>query len=1192
MVKILNKKNVLKQTKLFSLVYILGKTSKLEPLLINSLLHKNYSKKLSFYKLKYMTYILRIKKIYSLNKFLMFHIFFFNNIQKNILGFNQKLNRWNSLKNNFKLFIYSLYTNNNFIFYNNFTNKNLLSLNTNNYFPYEYYNVKSNSSHVYNFLFNDSFNFNNLSEQLKFNNFNYLRSNKKKRFKKKQSEKLAALRENLDNNKEYSFRLKFYYKFYDYKRLHPYWDKEAFLNKKFKYFNPGKESFLLYFFYKYRKNKALTNKYELFTKKWFINFWLQAKIRKYGLTSYNISRKNKKSQYKLTSFYFKKIIKNTILFNNKKEISSLNTKLYKYNLRLQKNYSNEFLNSYLKNNVPKILSLKFKNSNTLLDNQLNGIINFNNNNINNNKFFNKKILLKFKKLSNTFLNKYTNDHIFFNNKKIKNFKRFNKLPSTYKYNNFYKRKGKPYFFLNDFYSDYSDKKAFYVYAKKSKPFRKKVKLWNWLNKQKNFKSWKFEKFLIYKKLWNSNFKKNVLFLNTKKIYLNKKNPKIIFDNKSFSKCNRNYSLRAKSQVLNWIAHDFNFYNKLNSYNLNYFSKSLNFICAKYEKNFSNFRSNKVLNKKYAYMNLFKGFKVFKKKNQSHFFLSKLSKKLFLKSWNIVKKSYKRKNKRSFLNLVPSYNQLFIKRVLKIYKLAFFSKLLNSNMAVSKKINSIDFKKYFNLKKKTDLTLKNKNFLIYQKSLFLNNSNLNIINSVKNIRFIDKNYGFNKRKEKELKIRINNFKNDKYILKNKLLNLERYLSKNNNNNFLKLKKKYLKDISFLNNNINKIELLLKFLFNSKKDFIKNYTELSYYNFKNQKLKYKTFYNYFQSLNIKKRVNSFDTFYNNILLNSKSIINNYSPFSFIKPIKKVKKNLNKIRKVLLNNTAKNKLYFNNINKLFHNLKVSKFKSNKIINYNWSLNNLLQKNYNVYLKLFKYFNFYKKANTFDYFWGFGKLWNYCNVNHENIFSWFNFFNYNFLNHNHWKKELGISNDYFGNIRYFDKVEPFWKKNEFNLRKIELLFPLDSPEKFEELILRYTTPVNELFPSYDKINKTQLSSLMECDILNKPNKLARILYTKNYVSKYFSILNNNLLPYFLKLLNNKSDLIKYSLTSRYYKNTNFLFNTLNTEICVVNLFLLKNKFNSLGENYFLIMNNNDKPFKKLYYGLLKGYNNIFNIT
>ena len=81
------------------------------------------------------------------------------------------------------------------------------------------------------------------------------------------------------------------------------------------------------------------------------------------------------------------------------------------------------------------------------------------------------------------------------------------------------------------------------------------------------------------------------------------------------------------------------------------------------------------------------------------------------------------------------------------------------------------------------------------------------------------------------------------------------------------------------------------------------------------------------------------------------------------------------------------------LLNSLVLTKFKKNSFLKYNFGLNHLLKKNYLNFLKLFKYFNFYKVVNNNDYFLGFGKLSNHLNMNNENIFSLCNFFMYNFL-------------------------------------------------------------------------------------------------------------------------------------------------------------------------------------------------------
>ena len=151
--KLIKKNSTFKNSKLFALIYSLGKTVNLKSNIFDSLsIISNYDKKLLSFRLFYLTQILRIQKFHDLNKFLLFNVFFFNSIQKSILGFNQKFKRSNSLKNNFKLFIYSLYNYSNFSY--NSSNEILLLNNSNNYFPYSYNNENLNSDKMFTFLQN------------------------------------------------------------------------------------------------------------------------------------------------------------------------------------------------------------------------------------------------------------------------------------------------------------------------------------------------------------------------------------------------------------------------------------------------------------------------------------------------------------------------------------------------------------------------------------------------------------------------------------------------------------------------------------------------------------------------------------------------------------------------------------------------------------------------------------------------------------------------------------------------------------------------------------------------------------------------------------------------------------------------------------------------------------------------------
>lgn len=182
---------------------------------------------------------------------------------------------------------------------------------------------------------------------------------------------------------------------------------------------------------------------------------------------------------------------------------------------------------------------------------------------------------------------------------------------------------------------------------------------------------------------------------------------------------------------------------------------------------------------------------------------------------------------------------------------------------------------------------------------------------------------------------------------------------------------------------------------------------------------------------------------------------------------------------------------------------------------------------------------------------------------------------------------------MNYFNKNSSLKALVGSNLVKIKSLFPLDSEEKLKEFYDRCTTPVIDLFPSYDLINKSHKSTLLNYDIINKSNSLSRVIYTKNFLFRYSSVLNISLLPFLLRILgNNKvSTLIRYSITSRYKLGNilqrDFIYNSLDTENTITNLFMINNYINSLNSNSGLV-NKSDKPFKKLYYSLLNTYNNI----
>ena len=208
------------KNKLFIIINTIGQNKSLKTF------NNYYIKRLSFIKIYNMSLILRIKHLFSLLKSKKFNIFFFDYIKT--FNFGLKNCFKNTLKNNFKFFIYSLYNNNMILnkflkFINNINSLSTLNnlLKNNLYYPYVLNSNLSNSFY-YNFLYNDSFKCNSFGLINKFYNYSYLRSNKKKRFKLKESEKLSVLRDNLNRVAYSPFKLKFYYRFFEYKRLHSY----------------------------------------------------------------------------------------------------------------------------------------------------------------------------------------------------------------------------------------------------------------------------------------------------------------------------------------------------------------------------------------------------------------------------------------------------------------------------------------------------------------------------------------------------------------------------------------------------------------------------------------------------------------------------------------------------------------------------------------------------------------------------------------------------------------------------------------------------------------------------------------------------------------------------------------------------------------------------------------------------------
>ena len=1105
----------LKQKTLFNIITTLG-THK------NFKLYKNkYKIQLLFNTIHNSILLLRIKNFSYLSKFRTFNLFFLNFIKEYHLGIKQNFKFFNSLKNNFKLFFYLLYRSSLLSFdsitkLNNSISSSISLRNSssyNNYYPYYYSsNLGLSNSFFYNSVYKDTFKLFSFSLINKFKNYTYLRSNKKKRFKQKESEKLAVLRDNLTAIKDNPYRLKFYYKYFEYKRLHSYWDKEAFLKKKFKYFNPAslglnnnntKDSCLLHFFYQYRKSRKLTNKYLLYKKKIFINFWLQAKIKRFSLPSYKLKLKNKKTRLKFYKVYLNSSysrVKNLSNFNK----YSLVDKYKKYLFKNKKHTYKLFLQFCLNNNI--FHNVRFKNKNLL--NLLNRYHNMVNKGSKDNK------------------------HLYNNSfKKIKNFKRFN-IPPTF----FWRRKRYEQLFKSN--TNKLTKTFFFNQLKKNKVFRIKFKYLKWLHTQKKIKSWKFDKHLSYKKnyikairgnLKNSNLRrcsnnKVILNPNNNKNYIND----IIFD--------------ASNKMHYWSTSNQNLFHIKKSKRFNSIVNALEFSTNKYMKNFSFYKSNKRLNSEYAYWNIFKENKInfnkirIKRKNKFVRF-NKISKSLFKRSWFIIKN---RKNSfskfKGYHNLVPIYNYFFLKKVISLYKKLFISKILFSDFF---------FKKPYNIKQ--DLV----------------NKNINILNSIHNIRLIDKKYGFKKRKERNLFNRLKKYKNIKTLLANKLNKLDNFAINNGNkkttNNFNISQYKIKLNLLHIKKIISKLKIYIKKLTttNLKKTTFPNRS------LKMSNLRRSSFINFLKCFPKKSRKITFsNSFLDRINFNNNSRLVDFIGFKSPIYAKKNLLNSNKLRLVMfkkyLNKSAGLFSNFKKNKRLFNSVVLAKFTKNYFLKYNWGLNTLLKKNYLNFLKLFKYFSFYKVVNDNNYYLGYGKLSNHLNMNNENIFSTCNLFMYNFLNYTTAEK------DNFFN-KYNDSVSINQNLDIINTIK-SISIRIDLEESEEEV------------SSASEEGEDDSHSIYEYDIINNKIELfPDILNSQHYMIKYNSLLLfNSLLSLNNNYLYKKTPL---NLCNE-KKNIEDIFKLTSSDIVILKWYLFIDNPVEINK-----LNNS---FKELYSGLFKKFNNI----
>lgn len=1064
-----------KQYKIFNIINTLGNNK-------NFKLHNNYIiNKISFINIYNTTLILRIKNLSdSLLVSKKFQIFFFNYIKKYHLGTRAVFK--NNLKNNFKFFIYSLYKTNLSLskFIKNFskidsidTLQNLFLSNL--YYPYACLNYNLSHSFFYNFLYKDSFKCNTFSLLYKFCNYSYLKSKKKKRFKHKAAEKLAALRKNLDKVKESPFRLKFYYKFFEYKRLHPYWDKKEFLEKKFKYFNPQLHSnqSLLYFFYKFRKFRNSSNKYDLLRKKFFINFWLQAKINKFKFTSYKLKHKQKKTKLKFTKLYLNSII------NKKNQTYSNST------LPLLTKYKNYFFSK----------KKKYRSFLLSLDN-FNKSICYKKNNKYISSFF--KFLYSYRSLKTSKVMK--NFHLFYPFKSAKIGNKNNVIVSY-----LLKRKKNLHFQLKDYNFNKPTKTFLFNSLKKSKFFRIKFKYMKWLEKQKLFKQWKYKKYVSHQILSYKKFKNNLNLFNFNYKISNKK------FKKNYNFFSKALIYKAQLSTYNWLK--YNLYMST-LYKITKFSllfKNLKESSKYYAKNYSYYKSNKILDQKYSYFNLYKNKKlnqgVFRNKSKNNFILQRLSEKLFKKSWLFTYKNFPKSKKfRGSYNVVPIYNYVFINKVLRLYK-----KLLTSKITPS-------YKRLFNVSLYTKF-LKKKFFYIKN---FKNNSGLpplylakinTLYRLVLKTRRIDRNFSFKKQKERQLLYLIKKYKKRQSFLLSRFKKTFKLPSKNSK---IKFKQKDKLKLWLTQKRINKLKLALNFIVKSnyKKTIItKDNFKINYF----KKSSFRNFLKYSAKKLDSQLGYSFNYFTKNYLLKNNSFLR--------------KKNINKIRSKLLNSTKmslfllniKNKYNLVFLDKLF----INKIKKNNIIKSNWESNFLLKKNYFTFLRLFKFFSLYKCLDKDINPVGFGQLSKPLNINNENIFSIFNLYLYNFLNFS-------------------------FNKNLFN--------DYTSTAKNLELF-RFSNSKN------DKSTENKIIALnYDYDILNKENIISKLIYSKHFLVKYWSLLNVNKLLSFktFKFLN-----INRSNTKLFSNKTLFI------------------NFYFEHSNYYSD-SGNTSSLKKIYYNVLDNYKNI----
>lgn len=523
-------------------------------------------------------------------------------------------------------------------------------------------------------------------------------------------------------------------------------------------------------------------------------------------------------------------------------------------------------------------------------------------------------------------------------------------------------------------------------------------------------------------------------------------------------------------------------------------------------------------------------------------LNKISKSLFKRSWSIISKNKNLSKFKGYYNYVPISNYFFLKKVISLYKKLFISKVLFTDLIFKKS----------NKRSKKKLLLSYNNF----------EGNPNILNRIQNIRLIDKKYGFKKRKERNLFKQLKKYKNIKKILLNKLSKLDKdslnkkFNIKSNNLNLLQYK------IQFNLVNIKKIILKLKsslkkisssnlkknIFLNSSSIKMSNYRDISFINFLSHSFRTPVKPKFSDLF-----LNSINSNTNNRLL---SLVGLKSSF---KNFKIRRSNSNKLRLVRFkNNKHKLSNLFSGLKKnkvLLNSLVLTKFKKNYFSNYNWGLNSVLRKNYSIFLKLFKYFSFYKVIDKDAYFLGLGKLSNHLSINNENIFSSCNFFMYNFVNYSTWDVNNfdNKNNDYVGISEHISSINQI-KLNDISDKSSEQSVLLEAPSS---MITRDSNSISE----YDVLNKV-------------PNLFSNISNSRHFIIKYNSLL---LLTPLLSVYNNNV----------FKKKISKVF-----DITPLNKQLKLNRFNTSILHWYLLMDSSllesQDSLSKLYSGLLHRYNKI----